>query len=196
VNEAKDMVSKELIIIRKLQISDIYALLKMYNSLSEESKRFFHPGFISLKFISVQWLLAQFALAASSFTTSRKLLLRVYPFSVFLSIVSTDKFGGITGFAFVKVKSRISQKNFIGELGICVRDCWQGKRVGTELMERLLELAKNEHVKRIYLRVLTDNFRAINLYEKYGFKKTRIIPRGEIWRGRIFDSVEMWLDLH
>lgn len=190
------MVSRELVVIRELRISDIYALHKMYNSLSEESKRLFHPGFLGLKSIGFQWLLAQFALVASSFTISKKMLLCIYPFSVFLAIVSTNKFGEIVGFAFVKIKSRTSQESFLGEIGICLRDDYQGKRIGSELMERLLELAKNENVKRIYLTVLANNVGAMRMYEKYGFKKTRVMPKSETWRGERFDSVEMYLESH
>jgi RimJ/RimL family protein N-acetyltransferase len=179
--------------IRELRVSDIYALHKMYDSLSEESKRFFHPGFVGLKPISPQWLLAQFAMAASSFTFSKKLLLRVYPFAVFLAIVSVNKSGDLVGFAFVKVKNRLSRESFLGELGIYLRNDYQRKSIGSELMKCLLELAKNEHVERIYLTVLADNLVAIHLYEKYGFRHTRTMPKGEIWRGKRFDSIEMSL---
>ncbi len=168
----------------------------MYDSLFEESKRLFHPGFLGFESINFKWFLAQFALAASCFTLPKKLLLRVYPFSVFLVIVSTNEFGEIIGFAFIKVKRRISKNNFLGELGICVRDSCQGKRVGSELMKSLIELANNEHIQRIYLTVLTNNLKAIHMYEKYAFKRTRIMKKGDIWHGKRFDSVEMCLDLH
>jgi len=189
------MVSKELVAIRKLRISDIYTLNKMYDSLSEESMRFFHPGFLGLKSISFGWVLAQFALAASSFAFFRKVLLHIYPPSVFLAIVST-KFGEITGFAFVKVKSRNKKMSHIKELGIFVRDCWQGRGIGTELMKHLLELAKKEFVQKIHLTVLANNFNAMHMYEKYGFKQIRMIPKGDVWRGKRFDCIEMLLELY
>jgi ribosomal protein S18 acetylase RimI-like enzyme len=168
----------------------------MYDSLFEESKSLFHPGFLGFESVKFNWFLAQFALAASSFSISKKLLLRIYPFSVFFVIISTNEFGEIIGFAFVKLKSRISNKSFLGELGICVRDGYQGKCVGSELMEHLLELAKYEHVQRIHLTVLTNNLTAMHMYEKYGFKKTRLMPKGDVWRGKKFDSIEMCLEAH
>jgi len=182
--------------IRKLRITDIYALNKMYDSLFEESKRLFHPGFLGFESINLNWLLAQLALAASSFAISRKPLIRIHPLTTFLAIVSTDKSGKIIGFAFVKRKNRSVAESLLGELGICVRDDYQGKGVGCELMARLLELVKNEYFQSIYLRVLTRNLRAVHIYEKYGFRKTRIMPYGDVWRGKRFDSVEMWLDLY
>lgn len=168
----------------------------MYDSLFEENKRFFHPGFLGFESINLNWLLVQLALAASSFAISKKLLLRIYPFAAFLVIVSTDKSGKIIGFAFVKRKSRSVAESFLGELGICVRDGYQKKCVGCELMARLLELAKKEYFQRIYLTVLTRNLRAVHIFEKYGFRKTRIMPYGDVWRGKRFDSVEMCLDLY
>ena len=183
--------SKESVSVRKLHISDIYALHIMYDSLSDETKRFFHPGFVGLKSISPQWVLAQLALVASSFTFSKRLLLRVYPFAVFLAIVSVNKSGELVGFAFVKVKSRLSRESFLGELGIFLKNGYQRKYVGSKLLSCLLVLAKNEKVEKIYLTVLANNLVALHLYEKYGFNTTRRMPQAEIWHGQRFDSVEM-----
>jgi len=189
------MVSKELTVIRELQISDIIPLHKMYDSFSGESKRYFHPGFLGLKSISFRWFLAQTSLATSAFKPLRKLLLRVYTPPVFLSIVATNEFNEIVGFIFTKVKGRGSKKNFLGELGIFVREDCQGRGVGSKLMESLIKLARRENVKKIYLRVLTDNVKAIHLYKKYGFKTKGIIRGGDIWRGQRYDSIEMWVDI-
>jgi ribosomal protein S18 acetylase RimI-like enzyme len=183
-------------IVRELRITDIYKIHKMFDSLSEENKNLFHPGFLGFESVTFEWFLAQFALVASSFTVSKKLLLRVYPFSVFLAIVSTNKLGEIIGFAFVKIKKRTSKENFLGELGICVRDNCRGKHVGSALMKSLVTLAKNERVKRIYLTVLMNNLRAVHMYEKYGFKTIRLTQKGDVWRGKRFDSIEMCLNLN
>jgi ribosomal protein S18 acetylase RimI-like enzyme len=183
-------------IVRELRITDIYAINRFYDSLFDESKRLFHPGFLGFESITPNWVLAQFALVASSFAFSKKLLLRIYPLAAFLVMVSTDKSGTIVGFAFVKHRSHKVKERLIGELGICVRDDYQGKHVGSELMDRLLAQVKNELFQRIYLTVLTDNLKAINMYEKYGFKKTWLMPKADAWRGKRFDSVEMRLNLN
>lgn len=167
----------------------------MYDALHEESKRLFHPGFLGFESINFEWFLAQFALAASSFAILRKLLLRIFPFSVFLTIISINEFDEIIGFAFVKIKKRISTENFLGELGICVRDDFQGKHIGYELIKNLIVLAKNEHVQKICLTVLADNIRALSMYEKEGFKKIQIMKEGDLWHGQKSDSVEMCLEL-
>ncbi|MFB0561858.1 MAG: N-acetyltransferase family protein [Candidatus Lokiarchaeia archaeon] len=189
------MISKELAVVRELRISDIIPLNKMYDSFSSESKRYFHPGFLGLRYISFRWFLAQTSLATSAFKPLRKLLLRVYTPSVFLSMVATNEFNEIIGFIFIKVKRRASKKNFLWELGIFVREDYQGKGVGSKLTESLIELARKENVKKIHLTVLTDNVIAIHIYKKYGFKTKRGIMGGDIWRGQRYDSIEMWLDI-
>lgn len=56
-------------------------------------------------------------------------------------------------------------------IGMCVRDDWQGKGVGTRLMEALLDLADNWlGVLRLELNVFCDNERALGLYRKFGFE--------------------------
>ncbi|MGH3144552.1 MAG: GNAT family N-acetyltransferase [Rubrobacter sp.] len=59
----------------------------------------------------------------------------------------------------------------VGSIGIAVRDDWQGKGVGTALMEAALDLADNWlNLTRIELRVYVDNAAGIALYEKFGFE--------------------------
>ena len=59
----------------------------------------------------------------------------------------------------------------VGSIGMAVRDDWQGRGIGTALMEAALDLADNWlNLTRIELRVYTDNTPAIALYEKFGFE--------------------------
>lgn len=59
-----------------------------------------------------------------------------------------------------------------GHFGISVRDDWQGKGVGTALVEVALDLADNWlNLTRLDLRVYVDNAAAIALYERFGFER-------------------------
>ena len=59
----------------------------------------------------------------------------------------------------------------VGSIGMALRDDWQGKGVGTALMEAVLDLADNWlNLTRIELHVYVDNAPAIALYEKFGFE--------------------------
>jgi L-phenylalanine/L-methionine N-acetyltransferase len=58
----------------------------------------------------------------------------------------------------------------VGSIGMAVRDDWQGRGIGTALMEAALDLADNWlNLSRIELRVYTDNA-GIALYKKFGFE--------------------------
>ena len=64
-----------------------------------------------------------------------------------------------------------ARRAHVGELGMGVRDAWQGKGVGTALMKAALDLADNWlGLRRLELRVYTDNAPAITLYRKFGFE--------------------------
>jgi ribosomal protein S18 acetylase RimI-like enzyme len=160
----------------------------MYDSLSEDSKLFFHPGFLGYENISFHWFLSQIALFLSSVKFLRKMLLHLFPYSVFLPLVVSDQ-NNIVGFAFLKIKKRLSNGHFSAELGIVVDEAHRGKGLGSKLMENLLKLAQQENVSEVFLTVLFDNMKAIQLYEKYGFKKVgETVDR---WKGRTFQSIIM-----
>lgn len=183
-------------IVRELQLKDIFQVHRMYDSLSDQNKRFFHPTSLGLRSINARWLLAQLALGMSTFRFLRELLLRIFPFAVFLPLIAISKQSGIVGYAYAKIERHLPEGGLLGQLGVCVMDDYQGKGIGSKLMKSLMSLAKNNHVQKIYLIVLTENTKAIHMYEKYGFKRTRVIKGGNVWRGKRLDCVEMYSDLH
>jgi len=63
------------------------------------------------------------------------------------------------------------RRKHVGQIGMAVRDDWQGKGVGTALMEAVIDLADNWlNLTRLELEVFVDNTPAIKLYEKWDFK--------------------------
>ena len=62
------------------------------------------------------------------------------------------------------------RRRHVGQIGMAVRDDWQGKGVGTVLMQAAVDLAdKWLNLTRLELEVYIDNGPAIRLYEKFGF---------------------------
>ena len=62
------------------------------------------------------------------------------------------------------------RRRHVGQIGMAVRDDWQGKGVGTVLMQAAVDLAdKWLNLRRLELEVYIDNGPAIRLYEKFGF---------------------------
>ena len=62
------------------------------------------------------------------------------------------------------------RRRHVGQIGMAVRDDWQGKGVGTALMQAAIDLADRWlNLSRLELDVYTDNEPAIKLYRKFGF---------------------------
>jgi putative acetyltransferase len=62
------------------------------------------------------------------------------------------------------------RRRHTGHLGMAVRDDWQGKGVGTALLQAAVDLAdKWLNLERLELDVYTDNQPAVRLYKKFGF---------------------------
>jgi len=63
------------------------------------------------------------------------------------------------------------RRKHVGAIGMGVRDEWQGKGVGTALIQAVLDVAdKWQNLTRLELEVFVDNERAIRLYKKFGFE--------------------------
>ena len=80
----------------------------------------------------------------------------------------------------------------VGSIGMAVRDDWQGKGIGTALMEATLDLADNWlNLTRIELRVWVDNTAGITLYEKFGFEVEGTHRRLAFRDGEYVDAYSM-----
>lgn len=176
MNEAKKAeVEDRSIILRLLRVTDIWSIHRMYDALSLESKRFFHPRIFGLKSISWYWIwywvLAQVALTLSCNTFMRYFLRRVYAKASFFMVVAVEAnshINRIIGLAYLRGDS--SPGDF--SMSICVHDSYQGMGIGSDLMEELIKYAQREGARRITLSVIRNNVKAISLYRKYGFKPT------------------------
>jgi L-phenylalanine/L-methionine N-acetyltransferase len=79
--------------------------------------------------------------------------------------------GEIVGNAGLHFGGKSPRRAHAMNLGMVVRGDWQGRGVGTALMQALVEIADGwMNVIRLELTVYTDNERAIALYRKFGFE--------------------------
>ncbi|MBI1277900.1 MAG: GNAT family N-acetyltransferase [Anaerolineaceae bacterium] len=84
-----------------------------------------------------------------------------------IAITPAGEVIGVCGFQGGKRKAVRHQ----GGLGISVNIEWRDKGVGTALMRRLIDWAKNTGIiTRMELTVMAHNTRAIHVYEKLGFQ--------------------------
>jgi RimJ/RimL family protein N-acetyltransferase len=81
-----------------------------------------------------------------------------------------------------------------GEFGVSVLKDYWGKGLGTELVSYLIDWSKNsELIRKINLRVRTDNTSAIYVYKKLGFKEEGTITRELRVNDRFYDTLFMGL---
>jgi putative acetyltransferase len=84
------------------------------------------------------------------------------------------------------------RRRHVGQIGMAVRDDWQGNGIGTALMEAALDLADNWlNLTRVELSVFTENAAAIALYEKFGFEVEGTHRRYAFRNGAYVDSYSM-----
>ncbi len=69
--------------------------------------------------------------------------------------------------------------------GTGVIKAYQRKGIGEMMLKELLQLLKGKGVSQFVLEVLENNMPAINLYEKYGFVKTRKLECFEIEKEKL-----------
>ena len=84
------------------------------------------------------------------------------------------------------------RRRHVGQIGMVVRDDWQGKGVGTALMQAAVDLAdKWLNLARLELDVFVDNEPAIRLYKKFGFAVEGTMARFAFRDGQYVDTYIM-----
>lgn len=84
----------------------------------------------------------------------------------------------------------------VGEFGITVLKEYWGLGIGTRLIETMICWAKGTgFIKKINLRVRSDNYRAIDMYTKFGFVREGILTRDFYMDDRFYDSIMMGLPI-
>jgi len=97
----------------------------------------------------------------------------------------------VIGIAGIEVGSR-PRIAHTATLGICVDKDFQGKGVGSALMEAVLDLADNWlRLVRVELNVYENNERAIRMYERYGFEKEGLLRKASVQDGEYVNEYVM-----
>lgn len=83
-----------------------------------------------------------------------------------------------------------------GGLGMCVKKKYWGLGIGRMLLTTLMEEAKQAGFEQIELEVISENERAVRLYESCGFERYGVRHKGiKLRGGGYFDEVLMWKEL-
>ena len=76
-------------------------------------------------------------------------------------------------------------------LGLTVHDEFQNLGLGTAMLHHLLEIARKKKLKKVHLRVNSNNPRAIHVYEKCGFKIEARFEKERFQKGKYRDEYQM-----
>jgi RimJ/RimL family protein N-acetyltransferase len=83
-----------------------------------------------------------------------------------------------------------------GELSMSVRQPYWGQGIGSSLLATLIDWARDSGtVKKINLRVRTDNTRAVALYQRFGFRIEGTLRREIFLDGTYWDLYWMGLEV-
>lgn len=83
------------------------------------------------------------------------------------------------------------RKKHVGVITLMVNSDYQNKGVGSLLIDKLINLSESFNIIRLELCVFRDNYKAINLYKKFGFKEEGIKVKSALKNGEYIDEVMM-----
>jgi RimJ/RimL family protein N-acetyltransferase len=166
----------EKVTIRKAEISDAAALIEYLNIIGGESDFLtFGPGEFGR---SVE---AEAQFIANALKKKNAL---------FIVAVTNGKVIGNLNFS----GGPRERTAHTGEFGVSVLKDYWGKGIGEELIRYLISWSRSSGViRKINLRVRTDNLKAIRLYKKFGFSEEGTLRRDFYINGEFRDSLLMGL---
>jgi len=84
------------------------------------------------------------------------------------------------------------RRRHVGQIGMSVRDDFQGQGVGSALLREAVQMADNWlNLQRLELEVFCDNEPAVHLYKKFGFKIEGTLERYAFRAGQYVDVFTM-----
>ena len=83
------------------------------------------------------------------------------------------------------------RKKHVGVITLMVNSDYQNKGIGSLLMDKLINLSESLNIIRLELCVFRDNYKAINLYKKFGFKEEGIKVTSALKNGEYIDEIMM-----
>jgi len=164
---------KDEIFVREVNVNDAQSLIVLIPKLDEETD---YMNRIAGEFKFSQEDEEKFILS-----------LKNDRYSTLFIALCEDKMVGSLGFS----GSQLEKYRHTGEFGMGVLKDYWGKGIGKELIRKLFEWAIANDIKKINLKVMTSNTRALNLYEGFGFEIEGRIKKGMKIRGEYHDIIIM-----
>ena len=96
---------------------------------------------------------------------------------------------------YMNIKELPRRMSHRADMGLSVVKAEWNKGIGSRLLDKMIEYARQNEIEIINLEVRSDNTGAIHLYEKYGFKHIGTMPAFFKIGNSYFDFEVMYLDL-
>lgn len=163
--------------IRRVQVEDAQAMLDYLEVVSAESDNLtFGPGEFGMS-LEQEVLFLEAAIKQER--------------TLFLIAIAEGEIVGNLTFHSGK-RPRIAH---LGELGITVRQKWWGQGIARQLIQELIQWSGQNGIRKINLRVRSDNERAIRLYLRLGFQVEGKLTRDLRIDGCFYDALAMGLQV-
>ncbi|HAT4107167.1 GNAT family N-acetyltransferase [Clostridium perfringens] len=98
--------------------------------------------------------------------------------------------GKVIGLGILMNHGNLRRKH-VGVITLMVNSDYQNKGIGSLLMDKLINLSESLNIIRLELCVFRDNYKAINLYKKFGFKEEGIKIKSALKNGEYVDEIMM-----
>lgn len=172
INHSKSEEKKMKLTIRKAEVKDARCIVEAEREIAQE------PGLF----------------CSQSSELDEKSVLQTIDSPAVIYLVAEHE-GLIVGHGFLEPHTLQSLRH-IADLNIAVHLAWQKKGIGKQLLEQLIERAKNSSaIEKIQLNVRASNASAISLYKKMGFQEEGRLKNRVKIEGRYIDDLIMGLDL-
>lgn len=94
-----------------------------------------------------------------------------------------------------RITKHRKRQQHVGVVAISVDRHWRGLGIGKEILNALIEEAKNMQLRVLTLTAFSINAHAVSLYQSVGFKKAGAIPGGIWYKGDYIGEISMYLPL-
>ena len=97
-------------------------------------------------------------------------------------VVYADK--KLVGYSFLRFFPEKPQKKRTTNLGMVVREGFQNRGIGKQMVKAMIQYCKKKNIQKIWLSSYSDNHKAVRFYKRLGFMPEGVFLFDEYFQGR------------